>query len=502
MKRILSALLALLMLCPAVLTSCGDDSASGQPSDTSSAETTSAEVSTEPVFDDGLDDSTDLKGYEIHFIGKGESFGSFRVYDVYAAEETGDLIEDAVYKRNRKIEEQYNFKIKFTTSEGSINGPSNGNRPGEIVQKLILAGDDTYDVIYDGLTRLTPLAQNGSLYDFNDMDHINFAQPWWDEQMNSQLSLLGKQFFACGSHMLGPYDGLYCILFNKKLVEDYKLGDMYALVDNNKWTLDTFGSLLKDRAVDVNGDGTIGEGDLIPYFTEPYNFYTFMIGAGVFTTEKDKNDVPQIIADGERTYDAIDKINNFWVDSVSLITDVMTAKGNDYGSAYYINGFVDNQFIFREGAMMEIPKLRDMEADFGILPNPKFDENQDEYYHTFSVMNAAMMSVPINVKDSKSVGFILEAMAAESYNSLMPVYIERQLKSKMFRDNESEKVLHIILDSMFVDIIDSFSWASPRGIYQNIAYKKDTKFASSFASNESAFVAGLEKLIEDIENIG
>ena len=68
MKRIFSALLALLMLCPAVLTSCGDDSASGQPSDTSSAETTSSEVSTEPVFDDGLDDSTDLKGYEIHFI--------------------------------------------------------------------------------------------------------------------------------------------------------------------------------------------------------------------------------------------------------------------------------------------------------------------------------------------------------------------------------------------------------------------------------------------------
>ena len=496
MKRILCLLLASLVIMPLLFASCGD-SGTDVPAQTTAptGEITETETeTTEPVFDNGLPDA-DLEGYEISFIGKGASFGSFEVYDVYVEAETGDLLKDAIFKRNRTIEEKYGFKIRFTPVEGSIMG---GTRPGEIVQKLILSGDDTYDVIYDGMTKLSPLAESGELYDLYQVPNIDFDQPWWNADMNSRLSIMEKLYYTCGSHMLGPYDGLYCILFNKKLVEDYGMGNLYEFVDSNAWTLDKFASLLQDKASDLNGDGALGEGDLLPYFTETYSFYTFMVGAGVTTSEKDDKDVPHITVNNERTLRAVDEVLKFIGDdkAVHYIEPFINAKSNDYGQAYYINGFINNEFIFREGAMMEIPKLRGMDANFGILPMPKLDDRQEEYYHTFSVWNAAMMSIPINVKDVGKVGFILEAMAAESYHSVMSEYIERQLKGKLLRDGESEEVLKIILDSMTVDVVDTFSWAPMIRIYQTLANDRKNTFASNYASNENAFRTNLDKVLE------
>ena len=495
MKRFLCLILTGILVLPLLLTSCGDAGSSG-PAETT-AQTAAAEsetVTTEPPFSDGLPD-TDLGGYEINFIGKGAQFGAFEVYDVYVEAETGDLLKDAIFKRNRTIEEKYNFTIKFTPVEGSIMG---GTRPGEIVHKLILSGDDTYDVIYDGTTKLSPLAESGELYDLYQVPNLDFDRPWWNADMNSRFSIMNKLYYTCGSAMLGPYDGLYCILFNKKLVEDYGMGNLYEFVDNNNWTLDKFASLLADKAVDLNGDGVIGEGDIQPYFTETYSFYTFMVGAGVTTSEKDDKDVPHITVNNERTARAVDEVLKFIGDekAVTYIEDLMSAKGNDYGLSYYVTGFTNNEFIFREGAMMEIPQLRNMDANFGILPMPKLDDKQDEYYHTFSVWNAAMMSIPINVRNIDKVGFILEAMAAESYHSVMPEYIERQLKGKLLRDNESEDVLKIILNTMTVDVVDTFSWAPMVSIYQTLAKDRTNKFASTYASREKSFQENLNKVLE------
>ncbi|MHB1152847.1 MAG: hypothetical protein ACYCWE_09235 [Eubacteriales bacterium] len=102
--------------------------------------------------------------------------------------------------------------------------------------------------------------------------------------------------------MFGSYDGLYCVLFNKQLAENYNLGDMYELVNSGNWTLDTFASLMKDLSVDLDGDDKIGFDDLLPYCTEGYNAYTFYIGAAGKIAEKDTNDIPYLTIGTEKSY--------------------------------------------------------------------------------------------------------------------------------------------------------------------------------------------------------
>ncbi len=51
------------------------------------------------------------------------------------------------------------------------------------------------------------------------------------------------------------------MLFNKDLLETYKLEDPYALVDSGKWTFDKLFSMMKDIYSDLDGDGKKSSGD-------------------------------------------------------------------------------------------------------------------------------------------------------------------------------------------------------------------------------------------------
>ena len=51
------------------------------------------------------------------------------------------------------------------------------------------------------------------------------------------------------------------VFFNKQLVEDYALGDLYALVRDGQWTLDRLISMSEAVAHDLNGDGAMGVED-------------------------------------------------------------------------------------------------------------------------------------------------------------------------------------------------------------------------------------------------
>lgn len=451
-------------------------------------------------FDNELPE-TDLNGFEIHFIGKGASFANFEVYDVYVESETGDLFNDALYARNKRLEEKYNFKIIFTAYEGTVYG---GSRPSEEVRKMVQAGDTTYDIIYDGLESLVTLAQENMIYDLQKFPHINYAQPWWDEDFNAQISICGKLYFTYGSHMFGPYDGLYCVLYNKKLAGDYNLGNLYDLVNAGNWTLDKLASLMKGLAADLDGDGKIGFDDLLPYCTEGYNAYTFYIGAGGRIAEKDADDVPYLTAGTEKSVSVIGEVMKVMQDeNISVAENYGAERGWDTYVEHYLNGFIENRYVFREGALMEIDDLRGMDADFGILPSPKFNAEQDRYYHIFSVWNAAMMSVPVNAKNTDSTGFILEAMAAESWHSVLPEYIERHLVTKYTRDDESEAVIRTVIGSMTMDLGDVFNWGGlMNAMLISHAINGTDTYASSYEKAEKAALADLEKTIDIFKAAG
>ena len=412
---------------------------------------------------------SDLDGFTVTFIGKAADTGAFGVRDVAVEAEDGDAFNDTVYRRNRIIEEKYNCVIEFV--------PSPDAAVSAHVRPSIIAGDDYFDVIYDGLHPVVVLAQEESLIDLYSLEYFDFTKPWWDEAVCDELSILGELYVTYGEHMIGPKSGLYCLFFNK-------------------WTMDTFASLAVQGNKDLDGDGKWTIADQYGHVTESYSGYTFMVAQGYNIATKDENDMPVLTPIDDSVYARVDKMMMVLADP-EITTYVNQPTGAaDIWADFWRDCFVSGKMLFREGAMHDAPTLRDMDTDFGILPMPKYSEEQDRYYHTNSVYNAAMMCIPVSASDPDTVSFIVEAMAYESLYMLNPVYYEVVLQGKTFRDTESEEMLDIIFASKTFDIGAAFNWGGLQGVYTSICMSASSNFASRYAAVESNVIADMEKTVE------
>ena len=387
------------------------------------------------------------------------------------------------------VEEKYNCKIECVFSAN--------NTPISDAKNTIAAQDDYYDVIYDGLGSIYNVAMENMVTDFYTLDYIDFSKPWWDSAMNDTLSVNGKLYATYGEHMIGPKSGLYCLFFSKKLVSDLNLTEPYEYVRDNTWTMDKFIEMAKTGNADLDGDGKMTGADQFGHITEGYSGYTFIVACGWTIGTKDENDMITINSFDDEFYAKADKITEALGDKE--ITNYVSAVPGvtDVWGAFWNGAFTNNQFLFREGAMHDSPDLREMDSDFGIVPIPKYNESQENYYSTNSVINAQMMCIPVSASSPDDVAYVLEAMAYYSVDILTPVYYNVVLQGKTFRDNDSEEMLDIIFASKVFDIGNAFDIGSVRDVIQDAVVNNTGKLASNLAKKEKAIAKKIADIAEN-----
>jgi hypothetical protein len=101
---------------------------------------------------------------------------------------------------------------------------------------------------------------------------------------------------------------------------------------------------------------------------------------------------------------------------------------------------------------VETDEFRNMTDLYGIIPIPKMDETQ-EGYQTFLHDQFTAFGIVSTVKEDRlqMMGAFLEAMAEESYKSLVPTYYELALKTRCVSEEESGQMLDMIYRSVYID---------------------------------------------------
>ena len=481
--------LAVLLLAAALLgTSCGGGT-------TTTAETTGGETDAQTAAEtlSPLDQTVaalpekDYGGYEFTIMDRSTDHIPWETYDVYAESENGDAINDAVYQRNRVLEELYNIKIV----ESPIQNPADN------MQKLIIAGDDSIDVFMDGLNALTKLTIGNMLYDYNEIPEIQLDQHWWDQQMRTELSVNGKCFFATGDISVMDNEATWCILFNKKMIEDYDLDDPYMLVREGVWTFDKMYEMAKAVAADVDGDGKMTGADQFGFLTEVYNVYALWVGGDNMIIEKDANDLPVSSMYNERSATVYDKVLELQFD-----TSVSAIAGSAVFPAYSDMNvcFTEGRGLFDYGAMALVSDFRESETDFGILPSPKLDMTQERYCNTFSPYNLMAYAIPATASDISRVGTIMEAMAQVSEHILTPAYMDVSLVGKFIRDNESEEMIELLLATRSYDLGAIYQWGNSFSIFNGAAKTKAGTFASQVEKNKKSLDNAIQKYIDQLNS--
>lgn len=472
------AICLLLLLSMTASVSCGGEKT---PADTSSdtvSDTTAPEV--DPL-DDNLPER-DYGGYTFTVATETEN-----EWLVLQDEETGDVVEDAIYKRNMAVEERFN--VQFDTVVDSL------SELGKLVQNSIMAGDDDIDLCCTHVVNTGNLAMSDIFLNWYDIPFVDFSKPWWARSTVDDLSVDGVCILAVGDFALTALANTNCIMYNKRLAEEYGITDLYTLAFDGGWTIDKVRELTKDIYVDIDSSGNQNNQDLFGYVsTSRSALNAFLWSFGGHVLKANSNGELELVYHNDKTADMVTKLCSFFYDNEGIY---INSKEPTYDSLFSIYMFKQNQAVFINSAIgNSLTLLRDMKDDYGLLPYPKWDENQDEYY-TMVDGSHDILCVPATASDPERTGIITEALCAESYKKVVPAYYEVALKTKYTRDDESVQMLDLISNSRVFDMGYVYdAWKGASFLFQELIAANNTNFESKWASKSSAITEYYNSVIE------
>jgi hypothetical protein len=284
------------------------------------------------------------------------------------------------------------------------------------------------------------------------------------------------------------------MFFNKAIIEELGLESPYDLVAKNEWTFDKFLEYEKAAYKDLNGDGVMDDKDRYGFAAgHDWDVSVVMYLASGNKILKQESDGS--ITYGVNTPEAFDAINQ--IKQMVAVGDTFYPKPEGSDMDAYVEAFVQGKALFYTYSRGRgvADKIYDMEDDFGIIPMPKYDDAQEQYYTYVIPYDIFSASVPITVKDPDVSGTVLQAIAILSDYYVTPAYYDITITGKGLRDEESAEMLDIILGSTVYDLARMYDWGTvASGLTNNIIAQKE--FPSFYAKLETKTTAALEKTIE------
>jgi hypothetical protein len=482
-KRIVALILCLLMTIP-VFVSCADKTALETPDETTASAQT--EVIDPRDIPDGLPER-DYNKETFTLFCREEAKAQY-----FTDSENGEIVNDAVYARNLAVEERFNITLDYFTMDGTW---ANMVAYKNAIKSAIQAGDDSYDLI-EGNCAIADLLGNGYFLNWNAMEFMDFSQPWWAQSSQRELNIGGNLEFIVGDYTLMLWEGLLVIYFNKQLATDLNIENPYDIVNNGKWTIDKLAEISREITQDLNGDSKFDNNDLYGLITTTGNCIdNFWISSDMPITVMDEDNFPilnlpiqldRALSVSEKVFNLVTGTGVYAIDENKLTDTLQPMFMADQG--LFFTDFLDSSEVYRT-----------METDFGIIPYPKYDENQEKY-ETFSKTGYGSFAIPSVVSDPEMSAVITTALNAESYKVVVPAYYDVALKTKYSRDDESAKMLDIIRNGFDMDFacvcLDYTSWVLLE--MRNMVQAKNFDMASRIAKLENKINTSLEKLKTDI----
>jgi ABC-type glycerol-3-phosphate transport system substrate-binding protein len=494
--RISALALAALIFSLTFAAGCGGDAPASDETTAAAdvtAETESAETDRGDIPDD-LPDDLDFGGEEFTIHVRGDETS----YEDFFSEQTGDIIDDVIYNRNRAVEERLNTAISVYRGKGW----ETYNDELKNIRNAVQAGDDSWDVIAGWSARIPIVANEGLFLNLYELPYLNLDREWWVQTLKEELTIGGKLYFATGDITLTLLEAAYVICFNKALAADYGVPDLYEAVNNGSWTLDMMAKTASLVSADLNGDGKYDENDLYGCaITSSNNVDCFLQSSGIKMIVRDEDGYPKF----EMEYDKIAQLCD-WVYGFMYETPAVFGRSyrdGDFSGAQYTLFKADRSLLLPAVLDNTRSALNDMESDYGIIPYPKYDENQEQYLTR--IQDAlALMCVPITNAKTELAGAMLEAMAAESYRFVTPQYFEIALKVKYSRDEISSQMLDIVREGAYLNFASIYneSIGCPWFVMRELMTAKSKDFASWYAKNEPKIIKALDKCVAAFEELG
>lgn len=392
--------------------------------------------------DDVIQLKGDFGGEEFRIL----SAGNVAHNDFNFEEEASSTLDAAQYKRVLTVESDFNVEIVEDIKKGYSSASS--GEPGHgftTINTQVASGTTNYDLALIASYDVSQLATIGYLYDMNSIPTLDLSNSWWDQNAINSLGIRDVVFFTTGEITISDNNAAYCIMFNKKLAEDYSIEDPYQLVKDGKWTIAKLTELSKKVSEDLNQDGIYDKNDRYGLLVWDDSITGIVNSAGQRCATINDSGKIELTLYNETTIDALNQYTELAYDSQYAFR---YQRDKVEGKVYWQN----NQALFFTCLVGDMPKYREMENDFGILPYPKLSEVQENYYTTIAPYNSQFICIPVVNSNIQRTGILTEALGYYGEKDITPALYDVTLKGQSARDSESSEMLDIIFENLIYDI--------------------------------------------------
>lgn len=446
-----------------------------------------------------LPENLDFGGKEIQFISR-----EFGIYNDELTVEgtTGDPIIDAIYLRNLNVETQLDVTIVNNKMSPGADFYANFDVINKVKNEMG-AEAYNYDIMFSPSFACVFRTTDALWEDLTTVSHIDLDREYWSQNYNDQVRIGHRQYFVTGPISLSLQRMIYATMFNKTLAEEYNFEDLYQVVKEGRWTVDYQSQIVANAFNEMDGVDGHGKGDFYGFVsntnlsTDPY--WTVW-DVNIFKRTDD--DYLTYEFDTESATNFITKIVDFYWSNDGVYLYLPVGEGDE--QADIRKHFTDGRAIMAHLKLQEVETedMRTMEDPYGILPLPKYEENDKPYYsaafHSFTCVGILRGQ---SVDDSDMCGAVLEAMACESYNVVQPAYYEVALKGKYSKDPQSWEMLDNMMKNFRVDQDFLYSSTDSTDLLQqfrNAVYNKNRSFGASLSLQQKRLKLTLNQMIDKI----
>ncbi|MBR5680785.1 MAG: hypothetical protein IKX19_09040, partial [Clostridia bacterium] len=290
------------------------------------------------------------------------------------------------------------------------------------------------------------------------------------------------------------YKGLSVIFFNQNLITDQNLEDPFTVVREGRWTVDTMIALTAENGTDLDGDGQMKLGT---------DRFGMVMNEVVYRSMNAAVDVHPIHIDAEGL-PVIDDLDERAISVIEKITDYLKQSGVHIGASHeeYRDVFIADQDVFNLGKLMMMESMGDMESDYGIIPMPKYDEQQSEYYTQIATASQLIL-VPITTGSADVTGHVLETLCFFTWRDVVDEYYQNALQTRYSRDAATSEMLDLIrqgavngFDYAYSTAIGGDPWVNK--IVSDYSWRSVAP-ASAFKAQKKVWQKAIDKILENYQ---
>lgn len=484
-NKILVFFLAAVMLAAAVMCAACSNTSGGET--TTPAAT--AEPSTEPTPEStavtpNIPDTVNFNNTVVNVLICKE-----QKKQTVATEDSDGLLADALTARLARVEEKLGIKFEF------IESPGNWSNRADFIHKVEVAvqNGSEYDLVIAYNLNPPTMAVRGLLMDINASDYTDFTKPWWPERLIDTISFNNRVFFAVDNSSYGSIRNMACVMFRKDVAGECSIEPetLYNTVLENHWTLDKLEELIQGTYRDLNLDNQVNYGDRFGYATvDKPRLDAFFHGSGLTIVSKNSEGNYVMTLGDEKVQTVLERVNKFLFnnENVYMADDKMYAM------------FEGGQVLFYGTPIAVVDRKLDFE--FGVLPTPKLNEDQESYI-TYMSNTHDSFCIPKTVRDFDMSAAIIEYMAYTAYTDVAPKYFEVMLKFKYSSDSATGQIYDMIRRNVIFDFGYIFSEnfkQNPILLYRNMLVSGETGWAAKYKQFANIYQKDLQAIIDAMSN--